>query len=230
LVVAVLALGAVATGAVLLSGGNRPGGDPAALASTAPPDTQIDRAQPAVAEEAAPGAGARDNSAALAATLAPGTYAVGVDVQPGHYTITAGSGDLGTLLIDSATSPRKANELLGEGEFSLGCAGYTTDLAVGDTLTWQGNSPITLSPAATRLANEWGPGNYVVGLDIPAGSYLPVPQGEWPGNLQVFAADGRTLVNVVIVPEDSASVEIVVLEDGQRVDLAGFTSLRFDPA
>jgi hypothetical protein len=91
-----------------------------------------------------------------------------------------------------------------------------------------------LTPAETHLATEWAPGNYVVGLDIPPGRYRPRLIGQWPGNLQVFSTDGRTLVNLILDPADAGLAdwltEDLVLEDGQRVDIAGFTRLKFDPA
>ncbi|MDR1634117.1 MAG: hypothetical protein LBS27_04190 [Bifidobacteriaceae bacterium] len=177
---------------------------------------------------AGPAPGTRDNSMARQVTLAPGTYTVGTEIQPGHYAITTDSEDIGQLRIDGTDEPLKANELLGEDEFKLGAAKYVTDLAGGDTLLWEGVSPITLTPAETKLATRLAPGNYVVGLDVPAGDYVVAVVGDWDGNLRIYTSDGVPVVNRILLPETSESPVRVTLEDGQRVDVSGVTALEFE--
>jgi hypothetical protein len=215
----------------------RPTASPTPSASPADPSPADPSADPAAdpsadvptdaPTEPAPQGPTRDNSTAVAATLPPGKYTVGAEIQPGHYEITADGDETGNLRIASPTDPFKANELLGEGEFALGAARYVTDLDEGDELIWDGVGTITLRPAETKLSNELSPGNYIVGLDIPAGGYLAEATGDWSGNLLVYSTDGQVLVNAIIGRgADPATVE-VTLEDGQRVDISGVTTLKF---
>jgi hypothetical protein len=184
-------------------------------------------AAPVADGPAAPNTSGRDNSTALAADLLPGSYTVGIEIQPGHYAITTNTDETGNLRIESPVGPLKCNELLGEGEFKIGAGSYTTDLELGDLLYWQGVSTITLSPTETVARTELTPGNWVVGLDIAAGDYLAVPTGDWSGNLRVYSPDGATLVNDIIEKgEDHASIS-VTLADGQRVDVSGVASVKF---
>jgi hypothetical protein len=173
--------------------------------------------------------GTRDNTLATEVSLPSGTYTVGVEISPGHYAITTDPDDTGNLRIESPADPLKAVELLGEGEFKLGAAKYVTDLAEGDLVHWEGVSPITLTPAETKLATNVTPGNYVVGLDIPAGSYEVAVVGEWSGNLRVYSPDGVPVVNEIVKPKaDDVPPVQVTLENGQRVDVSGVTSLKFE--
>jgi hypothetical protein len=231
LVPAVAALTVAVAGVVVLTLG--PGSDSstgAAHSSATAGATAAAPDQTAVSVPTATPAATRDNSGAIQVTLAPGSYTVGESPTPGHYVITADSDETGPLRIESAVGPPKANELLGEGEFGIGSATYTTDLAEGDVITWLGNSTITLTPAATSFSTDLTPGNWIVGTDIPAGTYLPEPIGQWQGNLLVRSSDGNTLVNLLIDPTAETGAEPVILQDGQRIDIAGAIRIHFEPA
>ncbi|MDR1441834.1 MAG: hypothetical protein LBJ02_05530 [Bifidobacteriaceae bacterium] len=171
----------------------------------------------------------RDNSAATQADLQAGTYTVGAEIPAGRYIITTDTADTGNLHIDSATGPFKCNELLGVGEFNLGVASYTTDLDAGDTISWLGDAPITLTPAPTEVRTELTAGNWIVGLDIPAGEYLATANGDWSGNLRIYSADGQNLLNQVVEPSSEPQPIPVSLVAGQRVDVSGVASFTFAP-
>jgi hypothetical protein len=178
-------------------------------------------------------AAGRDNAAALKASLAPGSYTVGVEIQPGHYVITANTDDTGNLRIESPNHPLKCNELLGEGEFGIGATSYTTDLELGDLVYWQGVSALILTPAATDPATRLTPGNWMVGVDIPAGDYLATPSGEWSGNLRVYSSGGDAIVNEVVEggsAQPNPAPLPVTLTEGDRVDVSGVAWFTFEPA
>lgn len=101
-------------------------------------------------------------------TLAPGTYEVGKDIQPGRYVIKADSGS-GNLMGANGS----INAILtAQPDPALGVTSYTTTLKKGTEIKIKSIPQTTFTPVTKRTyQTELGAGTYEVGKDIKPGRY-----------------------------------------------------------
>lgn len=142
--------------------------------------------------------------------LSSGSWIVGTDIAQGRFVITADSVGYFTVWRGDHL---QVNEVLGGG--NTGINTITTYLLTGDRVIITDINNVTFTPAPDRsLSNRLGSGNWVVGLDVPAGSFTvttPTGVGQiiiWRGNelvLNELIQDGnfpegeeQLLVNLVI--------------------------------
>ena len=178
----------------------------------------------------------RDNSSAELTTLFSGTFTVGQDIPAGRYIIT-GDGQ-GNLFVYSNGLPI-VNEILddGTGMFGLGVPSVTTDLEDGHEIEISGINNVIFTPATTEMSTVLTTGSWVVGLDIPVGSYDATPtHSSESGNLFVYSQRGLPVVNEILAGADSDMLDFglgverirVNLQHGQTIEISGISSVSFN--
>ena len=169
----------------------------------------------------------RDNSSAELTMLFSGTFTVGTDIPPGRYVIT--SDDSGNIFIRSGgrtTMSAILNPYAIERDF--GVPSLTANLGYGYEIEIAGINNVTFTPAITELSTTLTTGQWVVGLDIPPGTYDAVKGHGGGGNLFIYPAVGGP-ANVREILGGSVGVERVRvhLEEGQRIEIWDLPSVIF---
>jgi len=165
----------------------------------------------------------RDNSAAVLTTLFSGTFMVGQDIPPGRYVITAdGSGN---LFVNDGDLPR-VNVILNN-EVGFGVTSLTVYLYEGEEIEISRINNVIFTPAITESSTTLTAGDWIVGLDIPAGTYDATPTEEgFFGNFFVF--DGALpSVNQILGGDIGVERVRVNLREGQRVQMHNIESVTF---
>jgi len=210
---------------------------------TAAPDTgtqqEAETPPPTEAPTPEPTILSRDNSSAELTTLFTGTFFVGQDIPEGRYVIT-GKGQGNFFVSRSGELMHVVNEILDDGSsvFTIGVPSITVDLIDGDEIEISGINEVVFTPALTELSTVLTAGHWVVGLDIPAGTYDATPtKDDESGNFFVYTS-GRMFpeVNEILSGKDSASADMglgvekirVNLKDGQLIHISGISSVTFE--
>lgn len=184
----------------------------------------------------------RDNLNAELTTLFSGTFIVGQDIPPGRYKITGnGIGNVFVRRSDAnILSMHGVNDILhpmDDGPSIFGVPSITTDLVYGDELEISGINEVLLTPVATELSTVLTAGNWIVGLDILAGTYyVKATNANEAGNFFVLTPGFSFDVNEILagserIAEDgNFGVEMVRvnLRDGQIVQISGLSSVTFE--
>jgi len=165
----------------------------------------------------------RDNSSAELTSLPSGTFIVGEDIPPGRYIISAdGSGNL--FLRRNGRS--FVNEILGDGEW--GVSTVTTYLENGDEIEIGGINLVTFEPTETILLTTLTTGDWIVGIDILAGSYQVLAiNDEDSGNFFV-RRNGRSIANEILGGNFGEAYISVTLEDGDVVTISRLNAVIFN--
>ena len=158
-------------------------------------------------------------------TLSDGSWLVGVDVPQGRFVISADS--IGYLTVWRGEDLLMNEALGGSG---IGRDTITTSLLAGDRVIITGINTVTFTPVPDRtLSNTLGAGNWVVGLDIPAGGFnVTTPSGS--GNLVIWRGD-ELIINEILqdgsLPEgeESISVNLVI---GDVITISGLDRVVFE--
>jgi hypothetical protein len=170
----------------------------------------------------------RDNSKAVLTSLYTGTFVVGEDIPAGRYTIT-GSGS-GNLFIYENGIPFINEILMGSrSDFDLGVPSVTVDIKDGNEIEISGINNVIFTPATTELSTTLSTGYWVVGLDIPAGTYEATCNDGESGNFFVY--NGKfPVVNEILDKSDMGfGVEKVrvSLKDQQIIHISGLSTVIF---
>jgi hypothetical protein len=177
-----------------------------------------------------PAALTRDNSSSKATTLGAGTFTVGKDVQPGRYVITAVSGS-GNFTVTNPDGSLWVNEILGNtGMSGMGVPSITSDLGEGDLIEISGISQVNFTPATTKKSTTLTTGDWVVGVDIPAGSYVATPaDASTSGNFQVLTSDGTIATNEILGDAGGFGVSNVTvnLSQGDVILISSIPTVNF---
>jgi hypothetical protein len=150
-------------------------------------------------------------------------------VRPGRYAITPGQGQSGNFVVNSADGDLNINEIPG---VDYGVPSVTTTLADGDSIQIMNMSGVTFTPAETELSTTLSAGDWVVGLDIPAGRYSAAPDkaGE-SGNFVIFGGlFGLPTTNEILGGDYGVPSATVNLSDGQVIFIGGLSSVTFTAA
>lgn len=164
---------------------------------------------------------------AVQATIYTGSWTVPEEIQPGHYTITAEAGS-GNLFIYDEKDNLETNEMLGS-DTDLYIDSYTTYLEDGYRIEISGIDSVLLTPTDPTLSTSKGSGIYIVGQDIPAGSYNATAVSG-SGNFFVYSSAGRLKTNEMLGVGDTdfyVSKVKVTLKDGDVVEISGLNQVDF---
>ena len=180
---------------------------------------QTDSSAAAQEEEAA------YSNTAVAAELYSGEWAAPTDVQPGHYTITSGSGS-GNLAIYSKDGDLTTNEILGDSDY--GITSYETYILDGDTIKIEGMDAVEFTPTDPVLSTSKTAGIYIVRTDIPSGTYTATaPAGS--GNFVVYSSSGSLKTNEILGDSDYAVEKVkVTLRDKDIVEISSLNEVDFN--
>ncbi|MBU5305179.1 hypothetical protein [Eubacterium callanderi] len=196
-----------------------------ALFNPAQPRTQLQNAtQTTPSATPAPTAAPTPNqyvNTAQPAELYPGTFTVGTDVMPGKYTITASAGS-GNFVIKNKNGSLMTNEVLGDGQF--GVTSVETYLADGDSIEISGIDAVAFTPTEPVLKTTLGSGLYLVGRDIPAGSY-DASATSGSGNFIIYSSSGTLKTNEILGGDYGVSRVKVDLKDNDIVTISGIEEM-----
>lgn len=161
--------------------------------------------------------------------LFTGEFAVGTDIKPGRYKITTSDGS-GNLFVYEPNGLPAVNEILSsssEDSMGLGITTIEVDLYEGQTINISGLNAVNFEPATIELKTSLTSGNYLVGRDVPAGSYIATaPEGS--GNFFVYGKNGMPIVNEILgYDEFGLSVEKVKfsVNDGETISISGLQTV-----
>lgn len=161
--------------------------------------------------------------------LFTGEFAVGTDIKPGRYKITTSDGS-GNLFVYEPNGLPAVNEILSsssEDSMGLGITTIEVDLYEGQTINISGLNAVNFEPATIELKTSLTSGNYLVGRDVPAGSYIATaPEGS--GNFFVYSKNGMPIVNEILgYDEFGLSVEKVKfsVKDGETISISGLQTV-----
>jgi hypothetical protein len=170
----------------------------------------------------------RDNAKAILTDLYAGMFVVGEDIPAGRYTITGvGSGN---LFIYEKKIPF-VNEILTNdlGDFGLGVPSVTVDIKDGNEIEISGINKVVFTPAVTEMSTTLSTGRWVVGLDIPAGTYEATCNDGESGNLFVYT--GKLPVVNEILDKSGMGFGVekvrVSLKDKQIIEISGLSTVIF---
>jgi len=156
-------------------------------------------------------------------TLGAGNWVVGTDIPQGRFAISGDS--TGTFTVWRGNSIM-VSELLGGG---TGVTTVTTYLLTGDLIVIADINTVTFTPAPDRiLSTTLGAGNWVVGMDIPAGIFDVTTTGTgrliiWRGNEVVV---DESIVNGTLpAGGDYIPVNLVV---GDIITISGLNQVVFE--
>jgi len=154
-------------------------------------------------------------------TLTSGTWVVGEDLPQGRYLITGDSA--GTIVIWRGPVPA-FEESLGEG----GIGSITTYVSNGDIIEISGITNVSFTPVEERaLSNTLTTGNWIVGIDIPAGQFYATASAG-TGTLIIWRNDA-VIVNEILGDGDYGVERISVdLADGDVIAVTGLSSVVFE--
>lgn len=177
--------------------------------------------EPATEEEPVPLE--RDQSLAELTVLFSGAFFVGEDIPPGRYVITAD--DSGNLFIRRA-GRSFVNAIL---EGNHGVASVTVDLEIGDEIEISGIDNVTFTPAETEMSTVLTTGFWIVGLDIPSGTFdVITTYADESGNFFV-RRNGRSVVNEILGDSQMGVERIRVhLEEGDVIEIVGLNAVTFE--
>ena len=105
----------------------------------------------------------------------------------------------------------------------------TSTLVDGEEISISGLSEVTFTPAETELRTTLGAGEWVVGLDIAAGSYVATPADGQSGNFVIYDEFGWPDTNEILGDADGFGVpEVTVsLADGDQIEISGLSEVSF---
>jgi hypothetical protein len=166
---------------------------------------------------------AHDNSLAVKTDLSSGHWRVGTDIPPGRYVISAvrGTGNISSLKRDGS---RGINEIFSAYlTTGLRVGTVTTDLEVNEIITIEHLGNVSFVPAATGLRTTVSSGTWIVGIDIPAGSFtLTNARAGEQGAVSILTGDTVTrneiLGKIRGVGRDTLPL---TLKDGQVLSIHG---------
>jgi len=165
----------------------------------------------------------RDNSSAELTMLFSGTFFVGDDIPPGRYVI---SGDEPGNLFVRRGGRAIVNEILGDGDW--GVPTITISLQDGDEIEISGISNVTFTPAETELLTTLTTGDWVVGIDILAGTYDASAVDEDDSGNFFVRRSGRAIVNEILGGTFGVDRVRVILEDGDVITISSLNAVEFE--
>lgn len=147
-----------------------------------------------------------------------GTYTVGADIPAGTYVLTELSGNGGYLsVLSGPNGTLLATDLVLRRSVQSVSAGQILTVA-GATMV-----PLASAPAVNASLRTLASGMYLVGTDIPAGTYtVQTKEGISTGWFYVLNDCSHTDASLVSQTEvDAPDVDTVDLENGQYIELVG---------
>lgn len=196
-------------------------------------DSSGDETAVAKNDDSAKEAKTRDNSGAVATNLYTGQFVVGEDIPAGRYVITTSDAKTGNLFIYEGSLPY-VSEMLGYSEqFNMGTPSVTTDIKDGNTIQISGLNDVIFTPADTVLRTELTTGNWIVGLDVPEGTYdATTTDANKTGNFVVYN-NGLPTTNTLLGVVDSMNVGVekvkVKLKDGNEIKIGALKNVVLTP-
>ncbi|MCL2399175.1 MAG: hypothetical protein FWC91_05435 [Defluviitaleaceae bacterium] len=161
--------------------------------------------------------------------LSTGTFIVGQDIPAGRYIVT-GEGSGNFFVRNEGRS--FVNEILNDGTSTPGVPSVTIDLENNQEIEIRGMRGAFFTPATRTQSTVLTTGRWIVGVDIPAGSFDAFPtHSTESGNFFVRYND-RSLVNEILTGSDRGSTMGVPsvrvnLQAGQEIQISGLSSVTF---
>ncbi len=160
------------------------------------------------------------------AELFSGAFSAGTDVQPGRYTITAGSGS-GNFTISAKNGTLMTNEILGDSTYGVSL--IETTILNGDTINISGLDQVIFTPVERTSRTTLPAGYFIAGIDIPTGSYVATtPSGS--GNFSIYSSSGSLKTNEILGDSEYAVKQVKVnLNNGDIISISGLNQVVFAP-
>jgi len=170
---------------------------------------------------------------AVETELFAGTFIVGEDVVAGRYDVTT-EGGTGNFVVYEGQMP-VVNEVLTndtDNTLGIGVTKIQIDLKDEQSIEIAGLNAVILKPSVIELKTTLGAGNYLVGRDVPEGTYIATaPKGI--GNFVVYKGQ-MPAVNEVLGKDDMGTnigVEKVRIsvKKGQMIVIGGLEIVELTP-
>jgi len=191
----------------------------AQLPQVQPPQEQPPQEQPQPPQE-------QQQVTAQSHTLFSGTFTVGQDIPAGRYVVTSGDGS-GNFIVHNVDDRLHVNEILSEpGSTRRGLPSVTADFGYGYQIRISGINEVIFTPAQRSSTTTLTTGHWVVGTDVPAGTFDAVPYSNGSGNFIVHHANGRLAYNEILGGNRTQRVR-VNLQTGQTIRISGLEYVEF---
>lgn len=173
----------------------------------------------------------RDNSHAIKTSLGEGVWTVGKDIPRGRYSISATQGT-GNISSVKKNGIRGINEIFSANPYTgLRVHTVTTDIDDGEVITIEHLGNVAFIPASSGLTTTLSPGTWVVGFDVPAGTYTVTNANRGEQGTLSILVDNKIIKNTILgqvggVGKNSLQLTI---SDGQTVLIHGLNKVVLTP-